>query len=99
MGRMKTVRSKFVSIKSPGLISLTETVALGRISISIERDADARYRAVLRARRESFAGKGTAPFLAIQDLLTSISSAAIKQFAHGRATDRARVAATLLHGE
>jgi hypothetical protein len=95
---MTTRRSRHVSIKSPGLISITETMDLRDISVSVERDGGG-YRATIRARREHFHGKGLSPSTALQDLLASIANAAVKQYAKGRTPDRARVAATLLHGE
>jgi hypothetical protein len=90
--------AQFLSIDNatkPYIGSLTEAVALGRVVVTLAADGS-HYRAELKARQETFAGKGASAVLALQDLAATITKAAIKRERRGRAPDRVRVAATLL---
>ena len=93
---------RVVSVPNTELVySLTDTVPLGKPTVSIASDGQggSRYTATLVARRESFEGKGRSVSIALQNLATAITEAAIKRSAKGRTPDRVRIAATLLKGE
>jgi hypothetical protein len=90
--------NKILAIKntSPSVVSLTFALPIGPVSVSLTSDG-AEYRAALTAKGETFIGRGKSPVLALQELATGITEAAVKQQPKGRTRNRVRVAATLLH--
>lgn len=94
--------ARFIHVQNEQAIySLTEVMSLGKVGVSISSDGNGgnRYKATLTARRESFDGKGRSVSVALQNLSTAITDAAIKRSAKGRTPDRVRIAVTLLKGE
>jgi hypothetical protein len=76
---------------------LTWTVNLGKIDVSVESQAG-KYLARLRAAKQLFEGRGPSPITALNDLTAVITQAGVKRSHHGRASDRVKVAVTLLRG-
>jgi hypothetical protein len=90
---------KIVELKNTALPigSWAFAVPLGRVAVSVAVD-NAVWRAELKVNGEAFAGKGSTAVMALRDLETAIMKAAVKHQGRGRAPERVRVAASLLHG-
>ena len=72
----------------------------GRLSAlnGVVHQGSSEWLAELKVNGEIFSGKGGSAAVALQDLQTGIMKAAVKHQRRGRAPERVRVAATLLHG-
>lgn len=86
----------FIKNAESKIPSWTEAFPISRVDVSVAIGPECK--AVMKASGETFTGKGESVLLAVTDLASAITKAAIKPSRRGRTPDRVRVAASLLQG-